>query len=96
MRTPWGESDRADVLEPGIAFHSTPSHGGYKVDRPLLDKIPIEWRRVSFGGQGLQGWFEEDGDWCMVALTFPQHFNADVLKAARATFDHYYAKKLTA
>ena len=93
MRTPWGESYSADVLEPGIAFHATSSHGGYKVDRPLLDKIPLAWRRASFGGQGLQGWFEEDCDWCIVALTFPGHF-PHLQKEAQATFNHYIAQKL--
>jgi hypothetical protein len=94
MHTPWGTSDSIETKAQGIYFVSTPSHGGFKVERPLLDKIPLAWRRASFNGQGMAGWFEEDCDWCMVALTFPERFSADELKAARATFDYWIAKKL--
>ena len=94
MRTPWGESQHIEVKEPGLYFVSTSSHGGFKVETPLLDKIPADWRRASFNGQGIGGWFEEDCDWSLVALTFPQHFTAGDLEAAQSTFDHYIRPKL--
>jgi hypothetical protein len=96
MQTPWGNSDFSERKALGIWWYSTPSHGGYHVIGAALDKIPMEWRRASFNGQGLRGWFEEDCDWCMVALTFPELFTAAVVKQAQGTFDYWIAKKLSA
>ena len=94
MRTPWGESDRVEVITPGLYFITTPSHGGYKVDSPLLDRIPLEWRQASFNGNGLRGWFEEDCDWSMVALTFLELFSDSTKNTAKLTFDHWIRPKL--
>lgn len=94
MKTPWGIADHVEQKAPGIVWVSTPSHGGFKVNTPALDKIPQEWRTNSFNGQGVHGWFEEDCDWCLVALTFPELFNAFELKAAHETFKHFFSKKL--
>jgi hypothetical protein len=93
MRTPWGESDHIEHKAPGVYFVSTPSHGGFRVESPLLDRIPREWRSVSFNNQGQNGWFEEDIDWCMVALTFPELFGEESL-GAQETFDHWIKPKL--
>lgn len=94
MRTPWGESDSITILAPGVYRVTTPSHGGFKVDSPLLDKIPVLWRRASFNKQGLNGWFEEDCDWCMVALAFPKLFPPEALVEAQATFNYWIAPKV--
>jgi hypothetical protein len=34
-------------------------------------------------------WYEEDCDWCIVALSFPQLFPADVIPVALATLQRY-------
>ena len=95
--TPWGQADSAEPRgKMGIFFYSTPSHGGFYVPEPMLRDIPVEWRNASFNGQGKSGWFEEDCDWCMVALTFPALFESGELEAAQATFDHWIAPKLKA
>lgn len=94
MQTPWGPAQQIEQKCQGVTFVSTASHGGIKVDAPMLDAIPLAWRQASFNGQGMQGWFEEDCDWCMVALTFPALFNAANLAAAQKTFDYCIAPKL--
>lgn len=94
MRTIWGQADHVEERAPGVVWCSTPSHGGFKVNTPALDKIPLEWRKASFNGQGLQGWFEEDCDWCMVALAFPELFTTEEQAAAKSTFNFWIAKKL--
>lgn len=42
------------------------------------------------------GWYEEDCDWAIVALAFPQFFPADAIPAALATIKnmkpHLYAE----
>ena len=94
MPTPWGMGKITEHYSEDLDFVSTPSHGGFKVGQSLLKAIPIEWRQASFNRQGIRGWFEEDCDWCMVALSFPGFFSPDQLKAAQHTFDHWIAPKL--
>lgn len=68
--TPWGwarESDR-DEVAPGIDSFSTESHGGYCLSDYRLEKVHPAWRHHS-------RWFEEDVEWAIVALTFPEHFS---------------------
>ena len=98
--SPWGKPESVTWLtdemtgEPvAIAFVSTASHGGYYVGPELLQRIPSRWRAVSFGGRGKAGWFEEDCDWSMVALTFPTVFPVHAQEAARATWQHFIAPK---
>jgi hypothetical protein len=96
MKTPWGNADSTEHLPGGIILASTSSHGGYYVPPALLPIIPEAWRAASWRGLGNAGWFEEDCDWCMVALAFPTVFPADAQTAARKTFDCCIAKKLAA
>lgn len=46
---------------------------------------------VPFGGPqpGPGRWFEEDADWSVVALAFPQFFPADAIPAALKTLEPY-------
>lgn len=94
MNTPWGASDYQKQVAAGIVFVATPSHGGYFLSPEMLAKVPAAWRKVSFNGQGARGWFEEDCDWCMVALTLPDAFPTEAQAAARQTFDGLIAPKL--
>src|ERR1700733_7454301 len=94
--TPWGRSDRCTELAPGIVFASTPSHGGFRLHPEMNARVPAEWRDASFNGNGRSGWYEEDCDWSLVALTFPELFSNADLVAAKRTFDGWIAKKLAA
>jgi hypothetical protein len=96
MQTPWGKADRIETLPGGVLWVSTASHGGYYVPPALLPMVPEAWRKVSFNGQGKAGWFEEDCDWCLVALTFPTVFPSHAADAARKTFDCFIASKIAA
>lgn len=53
IETPWGRSQHASRLAPGIYSHSTASHGGIKVYKRLNEQIPPAFR-------DLHGWYEED------------------------------------
>jgi hypothetical protein len=85
--TPWGHPDTVTEIAPGIVFYSTSSHGGYwlsdtrvaAMPKPLHDYQP-------FAGSN---WYEEDCDWAIVALTFPQFFGTDAIPAALVTIKHY-------
>ena len=94
MRTPWGNSQSVDAVGCGIVFASTASHGGYFVPAELNARVPLAWRRASFDQRAMSGWYEEDCDWAMVALTFPELFPADAIRAAQRTYDAWLAPKL--
>ena len=93
-QTPWGAATSVEIFDNGIVFAATPSHGGYYVPKHLNAEIPATWRAASFKRQGERGWYEEDCDWCMVAINFPAIFPSEAYAPARATFDHYIAPKL--
>ncbi|WP_295405457.1 hypothetical protein [uncultured Thiocystis sp.] len=81
--TPWGDSQREKRFANGIVFFSTAVHGGFYVDPARRADMPeaiqnaITWVR-------LPGWYEEDQDWALVALAFPEHFDARACFSALA------------
>lgn len=92
IQTPWGLADSCKAVAPGIAFFSTPSHGGYRLsperNAAVLAKLP--------GFQtfcGVPGWYEEDCDWAAVALTFPEYFPAEAVKVAAAMANYLQRRK---
>jgi hypothetical protein len=94
MQTPWGQSQTVEQVAPGIQFVSTASHGGYKLDPARNAQIPRAWQDASFNKQGRMGWYEEDCDWCMVALTFPAAFPGGAQTMAAGAFKHWIGPKL--
>lgn len=92
--TPWGAADTVTNVAPGIDCVTTPSHGGYRLSAEMNAQVPQAWRDASFGKLGLTGWYEEDCDWCMVAMAFPEHFPEDARVAAARTFACCIAPKL--
>ena len=93
--TPWGAPQSVEKLTSGVYSVTTASHGGIYCDPIANATIPADWRRASWSGRGMTGWYEEDADWSMVALTFPEAFKPSDLLAARRTFDAWIAPKLT-
>lgn len=71
--SPWGAPDSEKTIADGLIFVSTPSHGGFYLspDRwaTLKEKFP-DFQPFN----GNIGWLEEDSDWAMAALAFPEYF----------------------
>lgn len=65
--TPWGASQHATTYAAGIVFHSTSGHGGFHLSA-ARNVIVLE------GLRNASGWYEEDAEWAIVALTFPEVF----------------------
>lgn len=65
--TPWGRSDTAKRYAEGVFEYRTPGHGGFHLsdERNAL---------VDEGVRSEDGWYEEDQDWSVVAMTFPELF----------------------
>jgi hypothetical protein len=87
VATPWGVADSSHVVAPGIIRYDTPSHGGYYVSPERVLTMPKPLREFKpFAGPN---WYEEDCDWAIVALAFPQFFPDDYQEAALATIKAY-------
>lgn len=65
--TPWGLSQDATAYAEGVVFHSTASHGGFHLSDERNTLIDHRLRRH-------YGWYEEDAEWAIVAMTFPDLF----------------------
>lgn len=82
LQTPWGLADCVTAHGPGIVSVSTPSHGGFRVDRELRERIPSAWRDFAWRwskGFGVRGeWFEEDFAAWAVVLTFSDRFEVEL------------------
>ena len=76
--TPWGLPQDAWAIADGITKVVTSSHGGLYVDSDLNAQIIPEARDED-------GWYEEDDDWAIVVVSFPEHFSHDMHQAAVAS-----------
>lgn len=85
MYTPWGKADQVRHIGRGIKSVCTPSHGGYYVPPAELAKMPEAARKTHAG----PGWYEEDCDWCLVALAFPDLFEEPAIAAAVTTCENW-------
>ena len=65
--TPWGASQGATAYAEGVIFHSTASHGGFHLSEERNTEVDYRLRRRN-------GWYEEDAEWAIAALTFPDLF----------------------
>lgn len=87
--TPWGGSRLATIYAEGVISHSTSGHGGFHLspDRNL---------QVDASVRSSGGWYEEDCEWAIVALTFPDLFTGYEQRCAddtaRNTFPNYWEK----
>ncbi|HYN78754.1 MAG TPA: hypothetical protein VES73_13295 [Lamprocystis sp. (in: g-proteobacteria)] len=82
INTPWGYGS-GYVIAPGITLLSTDSHGGIHVTDKRLAEMPQVIRNLDpFAGRG---WYEEDCDWALVAMAFPEHFSGEHCKLAITT-----------
>jgi hypothetical protein len=89
---PWGKVEFPAEIAPGIWTLSTPSHGGIVVSAERRAAMPAQLRDFQTFAGG--NWYEEDCDWCVVALAFPEYFSADVLDAARLTYKGWIEPKV--
>jgi hypothetical protein len=77
-RTPWGASQGATLYAEGIEQHSTAGHGGFKLSAERNRKVHPTLRSRG-------GWYEEDAEWAIVAITFPHLFTAFERRCAERT-----------
>jgi len=78
--TPWGVSDYAREIADGIVCHGTPSHGGIHLS-PARQRVVRQLfpRFETFAGGA---WYEEDCDWAVVVVAFPDDHDPKSLRGA--------------
>lgn len=65
--TPWGTADHSERLAVGIMSYSTPGHGGIHLSKARQEAMPVALRVDG-------GWYEEDCDWALPAVVWPEAF----------------------
>lgn len=82
---PWGIIQAQHDVAPGIVHVTTAGHGGFWLSPVQRANMPAQYRSIpTFAGGD---WYEEDCDWSIVALSFPEHFTAQEREAARLTVE---------
>ncbi|MAZ85051.1 DUF7007 domain-containing protein [Pannonibacter phragmitetus] len=76
--TPWGPSQGATVFAEGIICHSTAGHGGFHLSGARNASVDSRLRKKD-------GWYEEDAEWAIVAITFPHLFTGFERRCAEQT-----------
>lgn len=80
--TPWGVSDTKHKIADGITFYGTPSHGGFHISEGRFDSMPEPLKQFKTK-YAPPLWYEEDCDWNIVVLAFPEYFSAEQFKTAK-------------
>jgi hypothetical protein len=74
IHTPWGESQTVREIAEGITLVTTAGHGGYLLSPARRSAMPDALHAFeTFAGGNA---YEEDCDWAVVAVAFPEHFDA--------------------
>lgn len=76
--TPWGGSQIAVIYAEGVVSHSTAGHGGFHLSPDRNAKIHPLLRKDT-------PWYEEDCEWAIVALSFPELFTGYERSTAEKT-----------
>ena len=89
MNSPWGQVQHSKEYPQGIAFVETASHGGFYVPAETVAKMPEALRAfVPFAHNTSDPlnecarWYEEDCDWAIVVLAFPELFQLGTVASA--------------
>lgn len=83
ISTPWGVAQSSEVYAEGVVFHSTASHGGFKLDQAPNAAMPTVLRVEG-------GWYEEDCEWAKVAVGIPALFTDHERRHADRILRDYY------
>lgn len=90
--TPWGRPQQLEIIANGITRYDTASHGGFKISETRRKAMLEPYRSIETFAGG--NWYEEDCDWCLLVLSFPEIFKdkygEDVISEAKKTYNTYH------
>lgn len=81
--TPWGAAQYAYKYARGIINYSCAGHGGFHLSATRNAQVLAVWRNAD-------GWYEEDCEWAIVALTFPEAFAPTHVAQAHQSARDYF------
>lgn len=94
MQTPWGPSQHQKTIAQGIVSVSTAGHGGFYLSAERYAAMPADLKACArYAGPQ---WFEEDCEWALVTLAFPECFEERDFYFAVQTAKSYYPQIVTA
>ncbi len=82
-RSPWGTVDYVSRRAVGITHVGTAGHGGVKLSPERNRDVHEAWRRPD-------GWYEEDCEWAIVAVTFPECYSPEHAATAHTTARNWF------
>jgi hypothetical protein len=82
-RTPWGTADGVTHVAPGIDNVFTPGHGGVKLSRERNKEVDPIWRQKA-------GWYEEDCEWAIAAITHREAYSEEHQKYAHQSARRWF------
>lgn len=83
--TPWGKADYAYRYARGVTSYSCPGHGGFKLSATRQAQVHPALSHI-----GDNGWYEEDCEWSVVAVTFPELFPYKHVEHAINSLKNYW------
>ena len=81
--TPWGAPQTRRIVVEGIVRYTTGSHGGYWLSPARVASMPQGLRPAQNLDSDGGAWLEEDQEWAIVELAFPQHFDSKNQESAQ-------------
>jgi hypothetical protein len=89
--TPWGAAQSSHRIAAGIVSYTTAGHGGIHLTARRVKQMPDAIQQALKNSLEPAGdaWFEEDGDWALVALSFPECFPDDQVSAEVTVRNQY-------
>lgn len=92
VATPWGPAYDAIVHAGGIVSYHTASHGGICLTAARFADMPTPLRAgtAHLVAPSGRAWFEEDCNWCIPVLAFPEAFLAEQVTQAEVTLRHWH------
>ena len=87
QRTPWGTVQYRELVADGIVRVHTAGHGGLVLSDARLRAMPTQFKLNAYG---TGRYFEEDCEWALVVLAFPDEFTQQQRDDAQETANRYY------
>lgn len=84
---PWGQIQHQRDVAEGITIVTTASHGGYVLSKERFEAMPSRYKLNTYGKGRC---FEEDCEWALVVLAFPDEFPESDRIAAQQTANSVY------
>lgn len=85
--SPWDTIQHTAELAVGIVQVHTAGHGGFWISDTRRQWMPLSLGKIETFAGG--NWYEEDCDWAIVVMAFPDHFTSETCHHALLMAKHH-------